>query len=217
MPICDFQKKLLLKLPRRIAALVLSVLLFLAGSGFLYAQSAPGSPLDLAGEIQSIENAIRAQNLPLQERRDNLMRLARLRQLSGDLEGAATNWLEAAIVSPGVIDPVPLLYCAFALAAMGEWERARAAIAPLLAPGFNAPELALRARFLDGFIAAVTGDTAPLAAMAANSGNGAILSEIYYVLWRTSEPAAAEAWRQRLVSRFPQSPEGRVAASSAEA
>ena len=190
--------------------------LFFVVSGGLFAQNTASIPSSMADEIRNIENTINRQGVPVGERRQALMRLARLRQLSGDMEGAAASWLEAAFVDPGNIYPAALLACAFTLAAMGEWDRAAAAINPLLAPNFPSSAIVYRARFLDACIRAMSGDISVLAAMANNPRYSGFRSEIYYVLWRVSgnmNTAQAENWRQRLIAQFPQSPEGRIAAA----
>ena len=162
--------------------------------------------VSLEAEIQNMERAISTQGVTAQQRHDALVRLARLRQLSGDIEGAARNWLEAAAAVPGNVDDDALLACAYCLAAMGEWERAAAALEPLL------PKSS-RARFLNLSIYAIkTGDVSPLAAIADSGEYSQMKSEIYFMLWKTSRTEAAETWRRRLADEFPQSPEGRLAA-----
>ena len=170
----------------------------------LYAQT--GASLE--AEIQNIEKAAVRQGVTAQERHDALVRLARLRQLSGDIEGAAKNWLEAAAAIPGSVDDDALLSCAYCLAAMGEWDRAAAALEPLLP---KSP----RARFLSLSIYAIkTGDTSPLAAIADSGEYSQMKSEIYFMLWKTSRAEASEIWRRRLAGDFPQTPEGRLASGA---
>jgi len=136
------------------------------------------------------------------------VRLARLRQLSGDIEGAAKNWLEAAAAIPGSVDDDALLACAYCLAAMGEWDRAAAALEPLTA---KMP----RALFLDTGIKAIkTGDLSALAALAENPQYSQMKTEIYFLLWKLSQSGAGEIWRLRLLTEFPLSPEGRLAAGN---
>ena len=79
---------------------------------------APSQSVSLEAEIQNIERTIAGQGLSPALRHESLVRLARLRQLSGDIEGAARNWLEAAAAIPGRIDDDALLACAYCLAAM---------------------------------------------------------------------------------------------------
>ena len=168
--------------------------------------------VSLEAEIQNMERVVNRQGISAVERHAALVRLARLRQLSGDIEGAAKNWLEAAAAIPGTVDDDALLACAYCLVAMGEWDRAAAALEPLL-------EKSHRARFLDVSVKAIqTGDNSPLAALAANPEYSGLKNEIYFMLWRVSRDisrnsTAAETWRQRLLLEFPLSPEGRLAAN----
>jgi len=165
--------------------------------------------VSLEAEIQNIERAIAAEGIPAAERQEGLVRLARLRQLSGDIEGAARNWLEATTAIPGRVDDDALLACAYCLAAMGEWDGAATALEPLLSKNE-------RARFLYFSIRAIqTGNTTALAAIADNAEYSEMKSEILFVLWRISQDDSGEIWRQRLIAEFPQTPEGRLAASAA--
>jgi hypothetical protein len=161
--------------------------------------------VSLEAEIQNIERAASRQGVSAVERHDALVRLARLRQLSGDIEGAAINWLEAAAAVPGTVDDDALLACAYCLAAMGEWERAGTALEPLLLKS-------RQAYFLDISIKAInSGDVSALSALAANPEYSQMKSQIIFMLWKTSRGSEAENWRRRLITEFPQSPEGRLA------
>ena len=167
--------------------------------------------ISLEAEIQNIEKTTVRHGVSAEDQHDALVRLARLRQLSGDIEGAAKNWLEAAAAIPGNVDDDALLACAYCLAAMGEWDRAAAALEPLLS---KSP----RAYFLDTSIKAIqSGDVSVLAAIADNPEYSRMKAEVYFMLWKTSGGAESENWRQRLIAEFPQSPEGRLAASAASA
>ncbi|MCL2245221.1 MAG: SPOR domain-containing protein [Treponema sp.] len=167
--------------------------------------------VSLEAEIQSYERTAARSDISAQERHGALIRLANLRQVSGDIEGAARNWLEAAAAIPGDVDDNALLSCAYCLAVMGEWERAGTALDPLLS---KSP----RARFLNTAIKAISsGDISALSAMAEGPEYNELKSEIYFFLWRISrsiysEGTVSERWRLRLIAEFPQSPEGRLAA-----
>jgi tetratricopeptide (TPR) repeat protein len=184
--------------------------------------------VSLEVEIKNIENSAARQGISAADKHDALVRLARLRQLSGDIEGAAKNWLEAANAVSGQTDDNALLSCAYCLAAMGEWDSAATALEPLLS---KLP----RARFLDSCIKAVkTGDLSALAAIADNPAYSQMKAEILFVLWKlsqgerksgeqgssqggaqgTAQSDAAEKWRQRLVDEFPQALEGMLAAGN---
>ncbi|MDR0302447.1 MAG: hypothetical protein LBI04_09085, partial [Treponema sp.] len=75
--------------------------------------------VSLEAEIQNMEKTASKQGIPPAQRHETLVRLARLKQLSGDIEGAAKNWFEAAGAIPGSVDDNALLSCAYCLAAMG--------------------------------------------------------------------------------------------------
>jgi cell division septation protein DedD len=162
--------------------------------------------VSLDAEIKNMEKTVNKQGVSPSQKHETLVRLARLKQLSGDIEGAAKNWFEAAAAIPGSVDDEALLACAGCLAAMGEWDRASAALEPIVSK-------IQRARFLDTAIKAIqSGDELPLAALAANPQFSQMKSEIYFMLWKISKEQTAESWRGKLLAEFPQSPEGRLAA-----
>ena len=188
---------------------------FFAGTG-LYAQSVPKQ---MGMEIQSLEQKITPSSSPA-ERHDALVRLARLRQLSGNIAGAAANWLDAAAVDPQ--DGNALVSGAYCLAAIGEWEKAAVAIRTLFAAGRTGPVM-MQAWFLDACLRAWSGgDVSALTALAAHPDFVAMRPLIYYTLWQTvaRNPGAAgaagnnaESWKSRLLAEFPQSPEARAISS----
>jgi hypothetical protein len=193
-------------------------------SGVLHAQD---SGTGLAAEIRSIESALAAApaNSPssrqtAQQRQDTFARLARLQQLSGDIEAASKSWLYAAEIGQGGEKDASLVAGAFCLAAMGEWEKAQAAINGLLfesKPG----ETLKQAQYLEACAKAwLSSDVSGLVSIANNPVCGQIRSAAYYTLWKlaegrpeTSGIGAAAEWKSRLLAEFPQSPEGRIAAS----
>jgi len=162
--------------------------------------------VSLEVEIKTIEASASKQGISAVERHDALVRLARLRQLSGDIEGAARNWFEAAAAIPGKVDDDALLSCAYCLAAMGEWDRAITALEPLLLKS-------QRARFLDTVIKAIkTGDLSALGSLADNPEYSGLKVEILFVLWKLTQGDSSERWRQRLTNEeFKQTPEGILA------
>ena len=160
--------------------------------------------VQLSGEIQNLERQITSQGVSAAQRHAALVRLASLRQLSGDIEGAARNWLEAAAAKPGSVDDEALLSCAYCLAAMGEWERAAAVLVPLVS---RYP----RAHFLDVSIRAIqTGDHSALVSLAGSQEYAALRPQIFFILWKISQGASKENWKQRLVNEFPDTPESRL-------
>jgi cell division septation protein DedD len=212
--------------------LLFCVLFVMVSGGF--AQEA-GRPL--ASEINSIENIINAppagsanpenrrpgaaaatEPTPA-SRQEALMRLARLQQLSGDMEAGAKTWLAAAAVQPGSPPAdTALVSAGYCLAAMGEWEKASTAIAPLLRE--NGPA-SVRARYLEACARAWTvADASGLCSLAQNPQFRELRSAIYYTLWKfagvypeTPDAGTADEWKSRLLTEFPHSPEARIAAS----
>ena len=183
--------------------LLIFLLMFLAVSAAVYSQTG----LSLNAEINNIEISLSRQGITETERHSALVSLARLRQLSGDIEGAARNWLEAAAAISGSVDDNALLNCAFCLAAMGEWDRASAALEPLLLRY-------KRARFLYISINAIkTGNVSELGNLAGNPEYSDIKSEIIFILWKLTGSAS---WKQRLITEFPNTPEGRLAMGNAD-
>jgi tetratricopeptide (TPR) repeat protein len=197
---------------RRVFFLAFVIVIF--SSIFVPLAQANETSVSLETEIKNLEKTASAKSVSPAQRHDALVSLARLRQLSGDIEGAAKNWLEAAAAVPGQVDDDALLACAYCLAAMGEWDRSRIALEPLL------PKSA-RARFLYASINAIsTENVLALGAVAGNPEYSSLNNEIYFLLWKTligikHDNSAAEMWRQRLVTEFPQTPEGRLAAGGA--
>jgi hypothetical protein len=203
------------------AVLVLS----LGGGPLAYAQNTGAPPGISAGtELRNIESSLARPGISALERYNVLCRLARLRQLSGDIEGAAQSWLAAATslaseVPEGSGDAAlsgddALATGAFCLVSLGEWEQAAAVIGPLLGSGRQGPAL-LRARYLDACLSTWnTGDPSALVSLAARPEYGELKSAVYYTLWKTAPgDTGAETWKARLLAEFPLSPEGRIAAS----
>jgi len=192
-------------------ALAAAVFLFAFGNG-LQAQDANAAG-QLVTEINQLEQRL-ASAMPPAERHGALVRLARLRQLSGNIAVAADLWLEAAALNPA--DDSALVAGAYSLAAIGEWERAFAVIQPLLDSGRRGP-FVLQARYLDATLRAWTAsDISALLTLAEDPEAAALRPMIYYTLWwtETRDPISfggnAEFWRQRLLTEYPRSPEARI-------
>lgn len=197
-------------MPIRFSALLLIAALSLIRGTVLHAQSGPAAGIPVGTELQNIEKTLTRSGISAAGRQDALIRLARLRQLSGDIEGAAKSWLEAAAVEQGENGDNALAAGASCLAAMGEWEKAAAALRPLLASSRRGPAL-LEARYLDASLKAwASGDTSSLSALADDSEYAELRPRIYYTLWKTG----AEEWKARLLAEFPRTPESRIAAES---
>ncbi|MDR1279178.1 MAG: SPOR domain-containing protein [Treponema sp.] len=168
----------------------------------------------LGAEIQSIENTLSRPGLSAADRRNALIRLARLQELSGGIEAAARNWGEAAAAEPDKPDDLSLIRGAWCFAAMGEWDRADAAVRTILLAGRPGPAL-LKARYLGALIAALgSANFSALKSLADNPGFETFRPSIYYTLWKTLDPPAeGDLWKSRLLTEFPLSLEGRIAAA----
>ena len=202
---------------RRIVFVLLVSAFFLLGADGLRASA---GARQLGAEVQYLEQKLASPMSPA-ERHGVLVRLARLRQLSGDIAVAAELWLRAAELNPA--DDFALVSGAYGLAAIGEWERAAAAIRPLLASGRSGPSV-LQARYLYATLRAwVASDISALAFLAGDPEAAVLRPIVYYTLWWTEarDPVTfggnAEVWRQRLISGFPRSPEARIVAGASPA
>jgi hypothetical protein len=213
-----------------------AVLFGLALSPCLFAQS---QGTLLGTEIQSLEKKLgrnaggSSPALSGTERHDALVRLASLQELSGNIEGASQSWAEAALAETALSETsspgdalsggnVSLMRGAYCLAAMGEWEKADAAVKKVLLAARPGQALSM-ARFLSAVISACTdnGNAAGKAVNGGSDGTGALAAllgdpdfsgqkpAICYILWKLS---GAESWKTRLLAEFPRSPEGRIAA-----
>jgi hypothetical protein len=191
----------------------LSAFLSLACSLSGQAALTPGSPgTSLAQELQNLEKSLAASGPA--GRREALVRIAGLKELAGDIEGAAKTWELAAQAEPGFRDHRAMLRGAACFTALGEWERAEAALKVILLENRD-PETRTRARLLTAELETLRGggaDTSGLVSLLADGAFGAYKPAIYFTLWKLT---GRESWRERLVEEFPRSPEGRIAAANA--
>jgi tetratricopeptide (TPR) repeat protein len=171
----------------------------------LYGQS-PGG-LSLAAAIGDIETLLGKSGVSGADRRDALDRLARLYQVSGNLEGAAKAWTDAAFAEPGKRDDNALLEGAVCFIALGEMEKAEASIRTVLLTGRDQGTL-FRARYLGAQLEAFrSSDTSALIALVDDPDYGDLKPAVYYTLWKIS---GAETYRNRLLAEYPLSPEARI-------
>ena len=200
-------------------------------------QHAQETGTTLASEIRTIETIISTPEASNQvnpaRRQEALIRLARLQQLSGDMETAARTWLSAAAIQNSNNDPLmasltdtALVSAAFCHAAIGNWELVPGIITPVLRENRQGPVL-LRAHYLNACVNAWgNNETSSLYTMAAHPAYKELHSLIYYTLWKLFESRPgikvpttsldntdnAAVWKTRLLNEFPQSPEARIAA-----
>ncbi|MDR2607930.1 MAG: SPOR domain-containing protein [Treponema sp.] len=179
-------------------------LLLLLLSGFPLRAQEGG--VALGAEIQRIEKNLKSGAFSPAEKHQALVKLARLQELSGNLEAAAKTWGEAAVAEQGRQDEKSLFRKARCLAAMGDWEGASA----LVSPGSGDQALRPEARYLEAQIEAFrSSDTSALLALLDYPGFAEIKPLIYFSLWKITGNGN---WSSRLRSEYPESPEARIAA-----
>jgi hypothetical protein len=192
---------------------------FLLVAGVLYGQSGGTQGLSLAVEMRNLEKILEKTDLSPERKRETLSSMARLQELSGDIEGAAKSWFDAAAADRAGQDE-PLLRGGACYAAMGEWEKALAAVRTVSLNSQKRQSL-IRARLLEARIEAFSspGNFAlpsgpetggSLVSLLGEEGFEAYKPSIYYTLWKLS---GAEDWKDRLIGEYPRSPEGRIAAA----
>ncbi|MDR1287092.1 MAG: SPOR domain-containing protein [Treponema sp.] len=190
-----------------------------AAAVFLFAAFAGGPPVygeqaAAGAEIQNLEQIAGRPGAPGAERHGALTRLARLYELLGNFEAAAGTWLTAAAAVPERRDDASLVRSGRCFAVMGEWEKAEAAVAPVLLSSRDGGAN-LEARYLVARIAAFrSGDTSALRSLLEDPGFSGMKPAIYYTLWRLT---GSETWKTPLLSEYSRSPEGRIAAGGENA
>jgi len=174
-------------------------------------------PWQFGTEILNLEQKLTNSGIPAFDRYSALVRLARLRQLSGNLSAAAANWLDAAAMNPN--DDSALVSGAYCLTAIGEWERAYQAIQPLITSTRRGPAV-LQAFYLDAYLKTWSfGNASPLAALAVDPEFASLRPMVFYTLWQVlarnpniSGAGNADLWKTRLIAEYPGSPEALIAA-----
>jgi hypothetical protein len=175
----------------------------------LYGQSPGGS--SLAAAITDTEALSVKPGLAGAERRGVLENLARLCQLSGNMEGAAKAWTDAAFAEQGKRDDNALLEGAACFIALGEMDKAEASVRTVLLTGRDQGAL-FRARYLGAQLEAFrSADTSALIALIDDPDYGDLKPAVYYTLWKIS---GADTYRNRLLAEYPLSPEARIIENS---
>jgi cell division septation protein DedD len=152
-------------------------------------------------EVQAIEKKLSSPVSPAEKNRA-LRDMARLMELSGNVEAAARAWNEAARALPSDYDA--LVRSGVCFAAIGEFDSALRILGSVSRIA-GAGEPGLRARYTSAQIEAFqTGETSGLFSLLGDPAFSAYKPGIYYSIWRISGDAAC---RNRLLTEFPQSPE----------
>ncbi|MDR0554145.1 MAG: SPOR domain-containing protein [Treponema sp.] len=185
---------------------VLVVLGLIIAGQALHSQTAQGGN-SLSIELQRLERASGNGGLSTAARRDALVRQAKLLSLSGDMEGAARAWLDAAFTDAGNWDESCLLEGARCFIALGELEKADTHIKTVLISGKDSA-LRNQARYLAAYVEAFrSGNGRGLSALLEDPEYADKRPAMLYTLWHFT---GGEAYRGRLLAEFPTSPEARI-------
>ncbi len=179
------------------------------------AQDADAKSSDLAGEFRRLETESRLPEKSGAQRRALLTDLARLRRLTGDLEGAAVAFTDAAFAEAGRRDDDALLDAAECRIAQGEWEKAAADVKTVLLTGRGEPQVR-RARYLGAQIEALSpggSGIGPLASFVDDPVFAARRPGTLFLLWRIS---GDPVYRDRLLGDHGASPEARIAGTASQ-
>ena len=171
-----------------------------------------GQVVSLAAELFRLETLASGTGVDApsaRDRHDAFLTLARLHQLSGNHQAALRAYEGALTLFPD--DGQALLEQARFLISVGEHERAAAALAALLGRE-RERELLIRGHYLNAKLQAFRfGDTRYLSALALDADFAGYRSGIYYTLWRLT---GYTAYKTRLTSEFPHSPEAGIISGS---
>ncbi|MDR1029806.1 MAG: SPOR domain-containing protein [Treponema sp.] len=160
----------------------------------------------LMEEVQRIEETVIISKLSPGDKQEAFIRLAKLLQLSGNLEDAAKAWKNAALADPQNQHDTALVEGAFCLVGLGEMEQAETQVKPLLQS--KHPGTRIKARYLNAHIQAFrSGELAPLLTLVDDPDYERYMPGIYYTLWKVSN---IELYQSKLLSTYPQSPEALI-------
>jgi hypothetical protein len=169
---------------------------------------AEDSGASLVREIEIVRAALAKQNTSAQEKHDNYVRLGRLLNLSGDIEGAAGAWLAAAYAESGKRDDTALLESAACFMAMGEWDKADANVKLCLLTVRDKQQIFLKARYLAAQIEAFkNGNDTILFALTDDPAYRSARPALYLTLWKL---CGKEEFMMKLLTEYPESPEARA-------
>jgi tetratricopeptide (TPR) repeat protein len=162
-------------------------------------------PLPIADEFRAAVSELGAPAASPAERHEAYTRLARILQLSGNVEEAATAWENAAYSIPERRDDTALVESASCHVLMGEWEKAEAIVKLLLSTTRDDKNISGKAVYLNGQIEMFkNGNSSALEAIAGNPEYIAFRPAVYYTLFQVS---GKNAYKTKLVNEFPDSPE----------
>lgn len=163
----------------------------------------------LESETEKIRNALSSSKITVQEKHDNYALLGRILHLSGDIEGAAAAWMNAAYAEPGNRDDNALLESVSCYMAMGEWEAALTPIQTVSSGirdnSFASRKLFLKAQYLAAQVEAFrSGNELMLYALTDNPEYAEERPAIYFMSWKLS---GNDKYKLKLFAEYPESPE----------
>ncbi|MDR0382947.1 MAG: SPOR domain-containing protein [Spirochaetaceae bacterium] len=166
----------------------------------------------IADEIRAAAAAAEKPSVNTEERHDAYTRLARLLQLSLDVEGAAVAWKNAAYAIPEKRDDTALAQSAVCYFSMGNWEEARSIVKLLLLTVRDDTEVLKKAVYLNAQIDAFdSGSLDALYTIAGNPEYADFHPTVYYTLWQVG---GKNEYKTKLVTEFPDSPEACISDAS---
>jgi tetratricopeptide (TPR) repeat protein len=181
---------------------------FLLAGNLAFSQNYPSVTAEITALGKKASNA----KLSEAERKDAMERMARLYELSGSMKEAAETWERSAILGPGLAAASgyqALLQSARCYTAIGEFDKANAALKPVLS---TQGQQSVKARLLSAWIESFkTGRIEALNALLPDPDFSAYKPGVYYAIWRISgNTGVKSAMMNRLLAEFPQSPEARI-------
>jgi tetratricopeptide (TPR) repeat protein len=186
----------------------LLLLLFMGAPVF----SQERNPSPLAEELRNIERALETA-LAGPERREAYAKLARLQQLSGNVDAAARAWREAALADPNSRDDQSFLESSLCYLALGEFAAASDALLGVIAGAAADSRVFRDAQYIGAQIEVFrSGSAASLYALLSKPEYAEYRPAIYYTFWRLF---GDEAYRTQVLTEFPDSPEARILQSEA--
>lgn len=192
----------------------LTLFFVLAFSTQLFAAEGEGKPktdLSVSDELERLTTEAYAYPAG-SKKRDALVELALLRELSGDNEGASSAWADAAFAAGEGRDDSALLEAARCLIAIGEIDRAFADLRTVLITGRDKVAIS-RARYLGAQLSAFRGDedaVATLSTFVDDVEYADRRATTLYLLWLLTSDGS---FRDRLVADHAKSPEATLASA----
>lgn len=160
---------------------------------------------DIREALAATEAEAKTPSTDKAKRHDTYTRLAELLQLSGDIEGAAEAWKNAAYAVPEKLDDRALAEAAVCYVSMGNWEDAASIVKTLIQTVRDNAGILRRAVYLNAQIEAFdSGNFDGLYGLSVDPAYLPFRPAIYYTLWRAG---GKSEYMSKLIDEFPDSPE----------